>query len=365
LDWQEDKMNQSKVKFGKRFLNNMTMVGLALCGVTLSAQAAPEVPFIVSAYNAVEKDPAKAAVSATITMTTLGTSSKGPKVLVAQGPLAMEGDLLGGRLPMTFDKMGNLPSGQHSLFFNISKTGRIGLQWLVNDKPRDGKSMQAFDTDIAGSTLTKKVTWQGEYRLITVEIQRKLNLLTKPILVPGGVKVQPTPKPTLKPGKIIKFKPTPTPKPMVIVTAPIKKKAVGRKLKVTGRLIVTNSDDGVGGIFGNSDKTVELAGGITFGNQSAFSFNNRSADDGAEFKSKAMNSVNAIYAQPDSYRFFAIKGHVWDVDKASARDTLWISSTNVNILEIMQSGKEYLIKGDRKSESADLYIRVTDEGEIF
>jgi hypothetical protein len=333
---------------------------VALVAVGISGPmvlAAPEVPFLVSAYDAAEKKPSNPGISATVTMTTLGAASKPPKVLIAQGPLAMEGDLLGGRLPMTFDNASAVASGDHSLYFTVSKTGRIGLQWLVDDKPRDGISMQAFDTDVAGGTLTKKLTWNGAYRLVTVSVERKISLIGSPIVI--------KPKRPIIVGGVIKFRPTPTPKPTFkpIIVGTIKLPPKGRKVRVTARFVVTNSDDGLGGVFGTGDKKVELAGSITMGGQSAFKFSNRPAVDGNEFQSKAMDDVTLTYSDPD-YRFFKVEGKIYDLDQASNADTLWVANERVDLIKIMESNQEYRIRGDRNSESGDLYIRVVDQGEF-
>jgi hypothetical protein len=336
------------------------VAAVVLLGATLDlgsyrAIAAPDVPYLVSAFKAAEKKPTDPGISATITLTSLGANSKPPKVLIAQGPLAMEGDLLGGRLPMTFDNASSLEKDRNILFFNVSKTGRIGLQWLVDNKPFGGP-MQSFDTDASGSTLTKKIDWQGVTRQITVSFERKLTFL------PGVIR-RPKPGPVIV--GTIPLKPTSTPKPTLkpIITGGIRLAPKGRQVRVTARLVVTNSEDGVGGIFGNSDKEVELGGGIRFGNQNAFAFNNQSAHDGSEFKSKSMQSVRLTYSDPD-HRFFSVSGNVWDKDKASASDTLWIANERIDLIKIMESNQEYVIRGDRKSESADLYIRVVDEGEF-
>jgi hypothetical protein len=361
--------NREKRHLPKHLISTLTALALLSAGLSLMAPdvvSAPEVPFLVSAYEAAAKNPQTPGINATVTLTTLSASAKPPKVLIAQGPLVMEGDLLGARLPMTFDNASALEKDRHKLFFNISKSGRIGLQWLVDDKPFHDKPMQAFDTDAVGSTFTKKVNWYGALRQVTVSLERKLTF------VPGIIKFKPTPtpKPGFKPGPIIigggviKFRPTPTPtmKP-VIVVGTIKLPAKGRRVKVTARFVVTNSDDGVAGIFGNSDKRLELGGSIRLGNQVAFSFNNRGAEDGDEFTSKAMESVSLLYSDPD-HRFFAVSGKVWDKDTASASDTLWNASEKVDLIKIMENNAEHRIRGDRTSESGDLYIRVTDEGEF-
>lgn len=355
-----------KTPDGRRVARRLAGVVAAIVAVTtggLIARAAPEVPFLVSAYQAAEKKPTNPGINATVTMTTLGAASTGPKVLVAQGPLLMEGDLLGGRLPMTFSDANAAAPGAHSLFFSVSKSGRIGLQWLLDDKPLGGAPMQAFDTDVAGGTLTKKLNWNGVYRLVTVSIERKLSFRPLPL----RIFPTPTPRPMKIIGRVIQIKPTPTPRPKISrekLDILKRRKAKGRKVRVTARFVVTNSDDGVGGIFGNSDKSVEMSGSIRLGNQVAFSFKRRSAEDGKEIGSKSMESVILTYSDPD-YRFFKVAGNIYDEDKASASDTMWIASQRIDLISIMESNTEYRIKGDRNSESADLYIRVTDEGEVF
>ncbi|RYG68745.1 hypothetical protein EON80_11045 [bacterium] len=339
-------------------LSSLALLGAALCLNPSAVFSAAEVPFLVSAYKAAEKNPENPGIGVTVTLTALGANSKPPKMMVAQGALAMEGDLLGGRLPMTLDNPSPFEKDRHKLFFNVSKTGRIGLQWLVDDKPFQGKPMQSFDTDAAGSTLTKKINWNGGLRQVTVSLERKLTF------IPGVIKLRPTatPKPIIIGGGVIKFKPTPTPTPkMIFIPGKIKLKPKGRNVKVMARLLVTNSDDGVGGIFGNSDKSVELGGGVSMGGQRIFDFNGRSAQEGTEIEK--IIHVKLTYSDPE-HRFFKVSGSIWDKDTASASDTMWISSQSLDLIKIMESNAEYLIKGDRKSESADLYIRVTDEGEF-
>ena len=158
---------------------------------------------------------------------------------------------------------------------------------------------------------------------------------------------------------------TPTPAP-----APTPRVATGRRVRIAARFIVTNADDGFHpGFPPPSDKRVELNGIITMGGQNAFYWDQKPNGraglvTGNEVKSSSMIPTVLRYDDPN-HRFFEVKGTIVDVDKASGNDEMWVVNQRIDLLQIMNSNAELLIKGDRKSESGDLYIRVTDAGEIF
>lgn len=332
-------------------------LGIALTNAAPSSLAASDVPLVVEAYNQAARPLLGKSVQATVTLTLLDKAPSQPSVIAAQGKVRIEGDMLEGTLPMTFNEANKVKSGNHTLRFNVTRQGRIGLQWLLNAKPLNGVSMKAFDTEATSSSLSSKVNWNGAMRLATVTFSYGNSpLQARPIrLIPPIIKIRPVPTPTSAP------RPTATPRPKRVVI--IKKKKVGRRVRVVGRLLVTNSDDGIGGIWGSKDMRVELYGGIYFGNQQAFSLKNSSAGDGSEFNSRSMNSVEIRYDDPERF-FFPVSGRIYDSDKASSSDTLWNASVKIDLLQILASNREYLIKGDRDSENADLYIRVIDEGEF-
>ena len=155
--------------------------------------------------------------------------------------------------------------------------------------------------------------------------------------------------------------PTPTPTP-----PPPPRQATGRRVKISARFVVTNSEDGFYPTFPpKSDNELELNGSISMGGQLAFSWSKKAAVSGKEFASYALNSVVLRYTDPN-HRFFLVKGNIRDRDGGlSGKDGVWLASQNIDLIAIMQSNAEFVIKGDGKSESADLYIRVTDAGETF
>lgn len=152
--------------------------------------------------------------------------------------------------------------------------------------------------------------------------------------------------------------PTPTPEPPRVAT--------GRRVKISARFVVTNSEDGYYPTFPpKPDNELELNGSISMGGQLAFSWSKKAAVSGKEFASYTLNSVVLRYSDPN-HRFFLVTGNIRDRDdKLSGKDGVWLASQNIDLIAIMQSNAEFVIKGDGKSESADLYIRVTDAGETF
>ncbi len=155
--------------------------------------------------------------------------------------------------------------------------------------------------------------------------------------------------------------PAPTPTP-----PPPPRQATGRRVKVSARFVVTNSEDGYYATFPpKPDNELELNGSISLGGQLAFSWSKKAAVSGKEFASYSLNSVVLRYSDPN-HRFFLVKGNIRDRDgDSSGKDGIWLASQNIDLIAIMQSNAEFVIKGDGKSESADLYIRVTDAGETF
>jgi hypothetical protein len=343
--------------FGAVLLGATIVLGAA----THPARAASDVPLVVKAMKASASLPANAYVQATVTLSTLSSTPNQPKTIIGQGKVTLEGNGVQGDLPMTFDAAYKPAAGTHILKFKASRKGRVGLQWMLNGSPLDGNALKSFELDASEQALSRQIEWNGAPRMITVTFETKMARRLIPIVV-GPIKLK-------EPIKIIgsvTLKPTPTPTPVRIISPikiKLKKKPTGRKIRIESRFLVTNSDDGVGGIWGSSDNRVELHGTIQMGGVTAFQFNNRSAGDGDEF-TKTLPSIVLRYNDPNLH-FFKVGGKIWDRDKASSSDTLFNASQNVDLLKIMESNREYLIKGDRKSESGDLYIRVIDEGEVF
>lgn len=142
--------------------------------------------------------------------------------------------------------------------------------------------------------------------------------------------------------------PPPPPKPKV---------ATGRSVRVETRLHVTNSADGV------MDKVVEVAGKLTFDGLINLDVPRTSAGAGADIK---LYSTGLVVKYGDSrFSRLRVSGTVYDVDRASDKDVMWKNYYPVDLLGIMRSGRELQVRGDRDSESADLYIRVVDQGEVF
>ena len=128
-------------------------------------------------------------------------------------------------------------------------------------------------------------------------------------------------------------------------------------MKITARFVVTNSDDGV------ADSTVELIGSIYINGVQVLSFDKDKAWVGKEFLSR--RAVASGYYYGGSGSFTSVRGVVEDHDKGSGNDTMWVANQKINLQQILDSHNEFLIKGDRKSESGDLYIRVQDLGEFY
>ena len=332
----------------------------ALVLIAPSTGAAPAVivkrPVVLKSENVVQKAFAVAQkssaisyVSATVTLTALGKTTDLPRVLIGKGSMKMEGDLLQGKLDLTFDSPAKVPPGKNQLLFNVSRTNRVGLQWLINDKPRNYVSLKAFDGQATSDALTAKINWNGANWLLTATLEHQTRKLVGP----------------KKPGGRVVTLPSKEKKPMVIIAAPAKpsQKAVGRNFVVTGRFLATNTEDGVGGIFGNADDSVELSGNVIINGGIALSLSNRSVDAGTSLNLKEQR-LSLRYDDPKIH-YCEVNGSISDRDKASASDMLWNASQSIDLMNIMESKREFVIRGDRDSESGDLYIRVVDGGEIM
>ena len=331
------------------------LVSRASAAPPKTQKALPAPTIVEAAFNFAEKPNPFKHTSATVTLTALGTPRDLPKVVIGRGSMRMEGDVLQGKLDLTFDNAAKAKPGKNQLLFNVSRANRVGLQWLVDDKPLNYASMKAFDGTATPDALTAKINWNGADWLLMATLENKTKR-PDPNRKPGG-QTFPIPSKDDSTGK----------KPMVIITAPIKmkpaKKAVGRVFVVTGRFLVTNSEDGVGGIFGNADDSVELSGNISIGQKNALSLNKSSANAGKSYNLKSFR-LPLRYDDPN-FHFSTVNGSIYDEDKASASDMLWKASQAIDLTKIMESNREFVIQGDRKSESGDLYIRVTDGGEIM
>lgn len=142
----------------------------------------------------------------------------------------------------------------------------------------------------------------------------------------------------------------PNPKPQAKV-------ATGRRVRVETRLRVTNSSDGF------QDNVVEVAGNLTFDNFINLNVPRTSAGKGADVKLKPASIV--VKYGDSRFGRLRVSGSVYDVDKMSNKDIMWKNYYPVDLLKIMRDGNELEVRGDRDSESADLYIRVLDEGEVY
>ncbi|PQV64739.1 hypothetical protein B1R32_1036 [Abditibacterium utsteinense] len=225
-------------------------------------------------------------------------------------------------------------------------------------------------TVLAAPDESKPTTSSGAIKSSIVKRKTKKATLTRDLKSGTTVRVPPKKikKYVLKNGQMVlvpdasseSSTPEPTPTPRV---------ATGRRVKISARLVVTNSDDGYQAGSGfipvpEADKRVELHGTISFGGQTAFSFTKKGAGAGDELLSKSMNPVTLRYSDPNLH-FFKVEGKIEDLDSGSGPDNLWVANQNIDLLQIMASNAEFLVKGDRNSENADLYIRVTDGGEVF
>ena len=326
---------------------------LAAPATTKPTKPAPTV--VETAFDFAENpNPFKYTV-ATVTMTALGKTTGLPKVLIGRGRVRMEGDLLQGKLDLTFDDSSKAKPGKNQLLFNVSRGNRIGLQWLIDDAPLNYASLKAFDATATADALNAKINWNGADWLLTATLENRI-VRPDPNRKPGGYTF-PVPSKKDDKGK----------KPPVIITTPVvikpAKKAVGRNFIVTGRFLVTNSEDGIGGIFGNADNSVEMDGYVSIGNSRVLSLDNKSAQAGNSFDLKRL-TVGMRYDYPN-FHYCPVSGSITDFDKTSAPDMMWNASQSIDLTQIMESKREFIIKGDRKSESGDLYIRVTDGGEIM
>ena len=141
------------------------------------------------------------------------------------------------------------------------------------------------------------------------------------------------------------------------VPPPHPRAATGRRVRVESRLYVTNSADGF------MDNVVELGGKLTFDDIINLDVPRVSAGAGADVKLK---SATVVVKYGDArFSHLRVSGEVYDIDKISNKDMMWKNYYPVDLLDLMRSGSELQVRGDRDSESADLYIRVFDEGEVF
>ena len=245
----------------------------------------------------------------------------------------------------------------------ISQTGRVGLQWpLPNGKPRDGKAMQYFETvatpNATGGTLKQTINWYGKQRVVTIALRNKAGN-GGIIIVGGGVGIKPTP--------------TPKPKPKFVSA----QRMVGRKVLVSARMVITNSDDGG---WPEKDEIVELTGWVSTSGlpvkgiwpeaSPLFNWRDRkvTATKGRVFKASA-GPIKVYYGNPRS-AIARISGRIDDDDGfGSGKDKLLNVAQDINLLDALRDNREIHItkdpkQDDGKSENAELYIRVTDLGEF-
>lgn len=305
------------------------------------AQAKSNAPFVADAITKAQQAPTaegKWKVLATVKFSapqTADMNANGQVTAVANSP---EGELTG-VLPMTIS---GGASQNSTLALSVKRDGTVGIQWLIAGKPFLGRPMQYVDAIPVGDSLSAKIDFGGAKRLMKLTLTSEwVKNSPPPIRQPKG-----TPQAT-------------------------EKKPIGKRYKITGYLLVTNSEDGF------LDNTVEIDGVLNY---------YQVADGGADKnalpektlltiikqdmkKGKTLPFDNNryadyIYADPRT-KCLIIRGSIYDDDAGINDDPMLVGRTRAMPLEMLAKEGQQHFSGDNDSESCDIYYTVTEVGDLY
>lgn len=329
-------MRKNRRRFVAIGASLLTMLASA---VLTNAPARADSTFVADAIAQAQEAPTsegKWQVTATVVMT-----SESSGTMTASGPVAFvktPNDALWGSLPM---KVGGDTSDNHRLNVTVMPDGTVGLQWLIAGKPFLGRPTLIFKASSFPDHLSKLIDFGGVKRrmkltLSTARVQEATN---------GGTPPR--------------------------IRIPKKKEPIGKRYKLTGRLVVTNSEDGF------LDNTCEITGvlmyqqrdqgknGVTMPEQPCLTIIEQDANKGFHLDFRDNIYLDHIFSKPET-KFLKIRSSIYDNDSGVDDDCMSYGETRLSSLEnIAKSKKEHTLPGDRDSENVEVYYTLTFVEDLY
>ena len=303
------------------------------------AQAKPDVPVVVDAMTKAKEAPTaegRWVVTAKVMMYSYTRGVGFTNKMDATGLLTAKPDStdeLSGTLGMRLD---DGPYFTHKLRLHVSRDGKVGIQWLIKNKPFLAREMKFFQAEAVGkdSLAARGIDWNGLKRtlIVTLSSQRVKASAPPAIRLPSA-------------------------------------KPIGKRYKITGRLVVTNSSDGIG------DNTVEITGVLLLSQRAPGRKGGWMPDrpfvtiipqplgKNASLPADQNIFVDHIFANPKTSHI-QLRSLIYDDDDFED-DPMNIGDTRLRSLSSLADGKEHVLPGDRDSENVEVYYNVTFVEDLY
>ena len=303
------------------------------------AQAKPDVPVVVDAMTKAKEAPTaegRWVVTAKVMMYSYTRGVGFTNKMDATGLLTAKPDStdeLSGTLGMRLD---DGPYLTHKLRLHVSRDGKVGIQWLIKNKPFLAREIAFFQAEAVGkdSLAARGIDWNGLKRtlIVTLSSQRVKASAPPAIRVPSA-------------------------------------KPIGKRYKLAGRLVVTNSEDGVWDntceIFGNLFYRLGANGGKEESKvERCVTIIEQDANKGFTLHFDKNIYLDHIFADPKT-EYFQINSEIQDEDGGgmtgdndimNANEIRWISLAK--LAASVEKDGEWNLEGDRDSENVEIYFTV-------
>lgn len=327
-----------KYRLKQKIVLLASLVGTALLAGA-HTQAKADVPFVVEAIEKAQTAPTAEGRWAVIANVVFTSEKSG--TMTASGEVNFEGfpvNGLKGIIPMTIGDNAET-SKINALGLAIKPDGTVGIQWLIAGKPYLGRPTFVFQPSAFPDYLSKRINFGS--------VARRMKL-------------------TLSSEWIKAEKPRIRKKPPVQTEA---KTPIGKRYKISARVVITNSDDGV------LDDTVEVKGDLELyhwganGNKFVGNVGNFVTQPLKAGQSVFLGScfIDYIFDKPDT-KYYAMRGSFFDTDDImlTGLDMMNDSRAEKRNLPIHATFKEeFKLTGDEDDESLDIYYKVIEVEDLY
>ena len=316
------------------------LMGMTIC---LAPAQAADVPIVVDALAKTQEAPNDEGawqITANVKMYSytrgVGFSNK----MDATGLLSAVPDPtneLSGTLAMRVD---DGPYFTHKLRLHVARDGKVGIQWLIKNKPYLGRGMEFFQAEASGedSLVAQGINWNNFKRTLIVTLSTKR--------VKAGIRP--------------------------FIRVPVKK-PIGKRYKITGFAHTTNSDDGPGDDIIDPKGSVSITSRVNGQDVTTNVLTAYPSLNSWELNHQASlteTTADYIFSDPKS-RFIRIDGFLEDYDASSSNDRLWpmmyngIENKKRVQLDFQVGRGNIAIPGDRNSENVEVYYSVTFVEDLY
>jgi hypothetical protein len=313
--------------------------------LALAPAQADDVPFVEDAIAKAKEAPTAEGRWEVTASVRFASEKSGD--MVASGPIAFEGtpvNGLKGIIPMQVGDDAET-NKTNALGLVVKPDGTVGIQWLIAGKPYLGRPTFVFKPSVFPDYFSKLINFGGAARRMKLTLASEWIKANKP-----GIRKPPQPTET-KEGK-----------------API-----GKRYKLTGRLVVTNSEDGF------LDNTCEIEGKLTYRrgsnlkgrfewdkvNNPCMTIISQDADKGFTLSFDKNIILDHIFAKPET-EYLQIRALIYDHDDESGSESMSVGDTRpFSLASLAKKNEERNLPGDRDSENVEVYYTVTFVKDLY